>query len=171
MFPPLALGSAVFGRDYTDIIIPVNEVTAKRSSCQTSGYSQGERGCREGEADAADEDDCLQTLAKDGDEGQEEHGVLFGEALEPLAQFTALVILGFHGLGNLQAPFVLQLGHAQQSGTHDCDDDGCDQTKGTFPDVRCGGEVVDAVAVEGTDDATTNDEADCETGTDTPPNL
>lgn len=154
----------------------VDEVADDEADADAADDGEGERRCGEAETDTADEDDCLETFAENGDEGQQEHGVLFGPPLEgaalPGPPGAGAGFFRFEGSSQLDAPLVLQLGDAQEGGTHDGDDDGGDDAEGALPDVLDAvGEVVLAVAVEGADQGAADDQAEQQTGGNAIPDL
>ena len=82
-----------------------------------------------------------------------------------------VVGFGFKSAGELQTPFGLHLGDAQEGGTHERDDDGSDQTEGTFPDVFGGAPFVFAEGVKDSNESGADDEADSEADQGTEPDL
>lgn len=154
----------------------LGHVLVDKPATEDAGSQAADDGEREGsgrnaQGDTADEDDGLETFTQSGDKGQQEHGVFFCPALEAAAKGTFDGILGFESLRELDAPFVLEFGDAEQGGTHKSDDDGGDEAKGALPDVFCAGEVVFAEGIEGADDAASNDETYSEAAGNAPPDL
>ena len=69
-------------------------------------------------------------------------------------------IFGLESFCELDAPLVLELRHPKEGCTHDGNDYGCEDTEGSLPDVFCAGPAVFTQTVEGSYQATTNDDAD-----------
>ncbi|RFU23618.1 hypothetical protein B7463_g12720, partial [Scytalidium lignicola] len=91
-----------------------------------------------------------------GDEGQDEHGI----SSRPLAEARADIVvfaLGDQRLGDLDPPLLLGLVDAQQSETHDGDDDGGDEVEDAFPEILGLGPDIVAQAIEDADEGTTDD--------------
>ena len=84
--------------------------------------------------------------AEHSDEGQDEHGILFGPALEATACWLGVLL--FQDLADLVPPFVLEFADAKQGSTHDGDDDAGNQCEDTFPDVLCRVERILASSVD-----------------------
>ena len=74
-------------------------------------------------------------------------------------------------LCDLNSPFVLKLGHAQQADAHYGDDDGGDEAKDALPDVLSGTENVLSEAIEGANERSTDGQADEQTETYSKPDL
>ena len=76
------------------------------------------------EADSANEDDRFETFSKDRDEWQMKHGVFDAPPFEAGLSIAVLhCIIAFERGCQLDLPFVLELGYAEQSSAHDGDDD------------------------------------------------
>ena len=69
------------------------------------------------------------------------------------------VRLGLQGFGELETPLLLHLGDAQESSTHERDDNRGDDGENTLVDVLSWAPVVSAIAVEGADQTAAGDEA------------
>ena len=63
----------------------------------------------------------------------------------------------------LDTPLVLKFGHAEKGSTHDGYDEGCKDAERSLPDVLGAGPLVFAQAIEGSDQASTDDDADDQT--------
>lgn len=63
-------------------------------------------------------------------------------------------------LCDLDTPFILELGHAQQADAHDGDDYGGDETEHAFPDVLSVTKDILSEAIESADEGATNGQAD-----------
>lgn len=128
-----------------------NRVSHSDAKGQTGQRGEGDGSGGRREREAGYEDDALDALAQDRDEGQEEERVLLGQALQP-----ALARVGLdrrlEGLGEFVAPFVLHLADAQQGDAHDGDDEGGEEREGALVVVLVGGPGVAAVDVEDADD-------------------
>ena len=139
----------------------VDEESDQGATTKTADDSKRERTGWKTQADTADEDNRFEALPEDSDERQEEHGVFLAPEFEAAAfYFTSGGVLGFELSGELDAPFILELGDAEKSGAHDTDDQGCNQTKGAFPDVFGACPFVFAETVESSNQASTDDETD-----------
>lgn len=150
----------------TSLVQKVTDDTTDNQA-NNGGQRDGGRGGREG--DTGDEDDGLDTLTEDGDEGQEEHGVLLNEAAEPA--LGAGLERRIEGLGELDAPFGLHLTNAEESSSHDGNDEGGEETEGTLIVVLMLLPGVAADSIEDTDESCGDNHADEETNTSTNPNL
>jgi hypothetical protein len=62
-------------------------------------------------------------------------------------------VLGLESSGKLDPPFILELGHAQESSAHNSNDYRSDDPQNTFPDILCTGESVCSEAIESTNHA------------------
>ena len=147
----------------------VQEVTDNAANNQANNGGQRDSAGGSGERDTSDEDDGLNTLTEDGDEGQEEHGVLLNEASEPTLG-TGLEGR-IEGLGELDAPLGLHLTDSEQSSSHDGNDEGGEETEGTLIVVLVLLPGVAADSIEDTDEGGGNNHADEETNTRTNPDL
>ena len=68
-------------------------------------------------------------------------------------------ILGLECLGQLDAPFILQFGDSKESSSHDGDYDGCEEAKGTLPDVLGACPMVFTERIKSTNETGSNDDA------------
>lgn len=139
---------------------------------QANNDGQGYRATGQTQADSCDEDDGLGPFAEDGHERQPEHEVLPRTRLDtfpPRARLEGVVL--FEGSNELGAPFGLKLGNAEQSGAHDGDDERSDDAERPLPVRLSSCPVVDVQAVEGSDHASTDDEAYQEAGESAVPYL
>ena len=64
------------------------------------------------------------------------------------------------GQGQLDAPFLLELGDAKQGDPHDGDDDGRQQAEDTFPDLIGHAPSIYVEAVKGPDETAARDDAE-----------
>lgn len=119
----------------------VQDITNKETAHQTDNDSDGDGLGLLGESDTADEDNGLETLAQDGDEGKDEQGV----PARAVAKST--LVLGVHGLGELGLPLLLDLGGAEHGQTHDGDHDDSEQTEAADPNALGAGPQVVGVLV------------------------
>lgn len=100
----------------------VQDIADDDANNQANNGRQGNGSRRSGERDTSDKDDGLDTLAKDSDEGKNEHGVLLKSPLKP--SFLASLERRLKGLGELDAPLGLHLTNSKKSSSHDGNDDG-----------------------------------------------
>ena len=142
--------------------LPVDEVSYQAATAKSRCHCKRERSTRQSKADTSNEDHGLQSFAKDGDEWQHEHSVLFAPGLEAGAQCSTLLgaMLGLKSFCELDTPFVLEFRHPEEGCTHDRDDYGREDAEGSFPDVFCTGPAVFTQTVEGSYQTTTHDDAD-----------
>jgi len=151
---------------------PVDEVSNKTTSSQSTDDSKRERCCRQTETDTTNENDSLEALSQDSDERQHEHCIFFCPALESSrGRACGGGLLGLQSLSELDSPFVLQLRHSKERCAHDGDDQARDYAEGSLPDVLGGSEMILAESVEGSDHTASNDETDGQAKTDAPPHL
>ena len=148
----------------------VEDVADDGTNNQTDDDRERDRGSGGGEGNPGDEDDGLDTLAENGDEGQDEHEVLLEETLDDAVP-VAGVDLGLHGSGQLDAPLLLHLTDTEERDADDGDDARGDQAEGAFVVVLGSIPLVGTDRVEGTDESTTNDHAEQKTKTSTQPDL
>lgn len=149
----------------------VDDETDEDSSCETTDGGQGDGAGGQSQADTSDKDNGLETFSQNGNEGKQEHGVFFCPGLEAGAESGVTVVFGFESLCQLDSPFGLQLGDAEQGGTDDGDDDGRNDGKDAFPDVFCWAPFVLTDAVKGTDQPSADNEAYEEAYPSPPPYL
>ena len=113
-----------FGNGFRDHLL-VNNKSNQAASTNAEQNWKWERGCRKTQADAADEDDRLQSLPENGDERENKHGVFFAPSFESIAGAAYFgAVLGLDGLCDFHTPFVFELGHSQECSTHQRDDEG-----------------------------------------------
>lgn len=117
--------------------LPVDEVSDQATTPDASDHRQGKGGSRKIQAHASNEDHSLETFTKNSDEGQHEQCVLFTPELEAGSESATWLgaVFDFERFGKLDAPFVLKFGHAEKCGTHDGDDEGCEDAERSLPDV------------------------------------
>lgn len=77
----------------------------------------------------------------------------------------------FKSLGNLDSPFILELGDTQQSDAHDGDDDRGDETEDALPDVLGFAEDVLSEAIECANERPADNNTDQEAGGNAIPDL
>lgn len=130
----------------------VQNVANQDTDCQSGHSGQRERRGRGREGDTRDEDDGLDAFSEHGDEGQDEEGVLFREALQPSQLAAGLDDGALESGGELDAPLLLHLADAEQGGADDGDDDGGNEGEGAFVVLLRVLPAVDADGVEGADD-------------------
>src|SRR4029077_13138279 len=80
-------------------------------------------------------------------------------------------ILGGQKAGQLDAPFLLQLGHAQQGRAHQRNNDACDQAKDPFPDLLYVAPAINPDPIEGANEPATDDKTDEQTQSGSHPYL
>ena len=92
---------------------------------------------------ATSEDDGLETLTENSDEGEEEQSVATGTP-------TALALcLSLESMCELDCPLGLGLFQTQEGNTHGENNERGDQVEGPFPDLlRLGPQVTDTARVE-----------------------
>ena len=150
----------------------VDKESNQGTTTKTADDSKRERTGWKTQANPTDEDNRFEALPKDSDERQEEHGVLLTPEFEAAAfYFASGAIFGLELSGELDAPFVLELGDAEKSSAHDTDDQGCYKTKGAFPNVFGACPFVLPEAVESSDQASTDDETDGKAHSSSHPDL
>lgn len=80
-------------------------------------------------------------------------------------------VFDFERFGELDTPLVLKLGYAEKGCTHDGDDKRSKDAERPLPDVFSAGPLVFSQAVEGSDQASTDDNANDQTQGSAKPNL
>lgn len=140
------------------ILVQDISYSATHSQANDHGEWESRSGGRKG--DPGDEDDSLDTLAQHRDEGEDEHGVSLGEALEPRAPANARFHGSFESLGQLKPPLLLHLADAEESGADHADDDGGDERERALVGVLFGLPHVASRGVEGGYHSSANREAD-----------
>ena len=132
-----------------------NETTTEES------HDHRKRKCtsRKSETDTSDEHNGFETLSKDGDERQDEHGVFLTRLFET-ATLAFHGFCGFECLRQLHPPLVLELGNPEQSSAHQGDDDCCNESEDAFPDVLSAGPAIFAESIEGANYTCTYNDAD-----------
>lgn len=130
------MGYSLFDSDLY-LHLPVYKVSDQAATTEASDNRQGKGNGGKTQAHTSDENYSLETLTKDGDEGQDEHCVFLTPKLEAGSEIAALLglVFGFERFGKLDTPLVLKFGHAEKGGTHDGDDEGCEDAERSFPDV------------------------------------
>ena len=141
--------------------LPIDEVSDQATTSDASGHGQRKGGSRKIQAHASNEDHSLETFTKNGDEGQDEQRVLLTPELEAGSESATLLgaVFDFERFGELDTPLVLKFGHAEKGGTHDGDDEGCEDAERSLPNVLGACPLVFAQGVEGSDQAGTDDDA------------
>lgn len=147
----------------------VQNVTNEAASNEADDGGQGDGLGRGGEGHTSNEDDSLDTLTQDCDEGKDEHGVLLERLLEPA--LGASLEGGLEGLGELDAPLGLHLTDTEQSSAHDGDNKGGEEGEGALVVVLVLLPRVAADGVEDADESGGNDHADEEAYTGAEPDL
>lgn len=139
----------------------VDQIADQTAGQQAGDGREGDGGCREPQTDASDEDDSLEAFAEDGDEGEDEHGVFLTEPLEAGGGGVGRgPALGGQGPGQLDAPFLLELGDAEQGDAHDGDDQGGQQAEDALPDLVRDTPSVNVEAVKGANETAAGDDAE-----------
>ena len=133
----------------------IDEITYEASARETSDYWKWKCRSRRSDADASYEDHCLEALAENSDERQDEHGIFLTPFLEASAERSGFLgaVFGFKGLSELDPPLVLKLGDSKESGTHDGDDDGCEKSERTLPEVFACSPMIFTDGVKSTNEA------------------
>lgn len=108
----------------------VKEIADKATGNQADNRREGDGLGRRGESDAGNEDDGLNSLAENSDEGQDEHGVALRPLLEPAVR--AHLDRLCKGLGKLHSPLDLHLSDTKERGAHYGDDERSKQTERAF---------------------------------------
>lgn len=161
-FPPLEWdGSAGAGafRGTADSL--VDQIADQDAGEQARDGGQWDRRCRDPQTDASDKDDGLEPFAEDGDEGEHEHGIFLTEPLEPGGGGVGRgPDVAGEGAGQLETPFLLELGDAEQGDPHDGDDDGGQQAEDAFPDLIGHAPSIHVEAVKGPDETAAGDDAE-----------
>lgn len=137
----------------------VQNVAGQTTACQPCDGRQWEssRWCRE--RHTSNKDDGFNALSEDGNERQDKHGILLGEARQPAESSARLDDGSIERASQLAAPLVLHLADAKQRRTHDGDDDGSYYRKGTLIVQLACAPVVDTHRVKGANDTCRNNEA------------
>lgn len=149
----------------------VDKVANKGTERKTENRRNGNRRSSLADANTSNEEHALEALTQDGDERQQEQGVLLAEVLQAVAEGTRVGLARVQGLAQLHAPLVLQLGDAQEDGAHGGDDEGGAEGKDALPDALCGGELFRAEGVDAADDGHGDDDAGDEAGGGAEPDL
>jgi len=120
------------------ITTAVDDVADQTARGKAGHGRKGYGCCRQTETDTADEDDGFEALAQDSDEREDEHDIFLTPVLEASAEGSlAGRVLGFDGFSELDAPFGLEFGNAEEGCAHDGDNDGGNDGEDAFPEVLC----------------------------------
>lgn len=147
----------------------VEDVSDDGTGNQANDGRQGNGSRRSGERDTGNEDDSLDTLTEDGDEGKNEHGVLLKGSLEP--SLLASLERRIKGLGELDTPLSLHLTNSEKSSSHDGNDDGGEEAESAFIVVFIQLPRIGTDGIEDADKCSGDDHADEETDTCAEPDL
>lgn len=90
---------------------------------------------------SSDEDNGFETLAEDGNQGENKHGIATRSVTE------ALLVLAVHGLGELDLPLLLDLGSTEHGHTHNGDHDHGNEGEHSDPDALTVGPQVVTILV------------------------
>lgn len=90
---------------------------------------------------SSDEDNGFETLAEDGNQGENKHGIATGSVTE------ALLVLVVHGLRELDLPLLLDLGGTEHGHTHNSDHDDGNKGEHSDPDTFTVGPQVVTILV------------------------
>jgi hypothetical protein len=153
--------------------VPVEEETNETASYQTGEHCQWEGSGRQSKTNTTNVNHSLEALAEDCDKREDEHGILCRPRFEASHETNrpGRRLLGFHGFGQLDLPFVLEFIDTQECRAHQGNDDYSNNTEDSFPYVLGIGEKVLVKGVKGTYHASTDAETDEEAGSYSEPYL
>jgi hypothetical protein len=147
------------------ILHPRNDLLVKQVSTGKPGDKayknrQGDRRGWRGKGDTSNENNSFKAFPKDGNEGKYKHCILLTPPLECASVTIHSDGVFLQGLRQLDAPFLLHLRDTKESSSENTNHKGGKDGKGSLPVILCLGPSILADAIEGANEAGSNDHTD-----------